>query len=143
MSERLPKNACDTHLHVFGDAKRYPVGNPNALYLCSRIAVIAGRAADDFCAALEAFHKQLVRAWVIRQTLLGKHADLDVDGPGKICDQAGECRLQEFSVDLGRAALPERRFSVPIKGALEHRVLREDVPNLLKLRQQLSCSRRP
>ena len=32
MSERLPKNACDTHLHVFGDPKRYPVGNPNALY---------------------------------------------------------------------------------------------------------------
>ena len=32
MPERLPKNACDTHLHVFGDAKSYPVGNPNALY---------------------------------------------------------------------------------------------------------------
>ena len=32
MHERLPKNSCDTHLHVFGDAKTYPVGNPNALY---------------------------------------------------------------------------------------------------------------
>jgi len=32
MAERLPKNACDTHLHVFGDAKTYPVNNPNALY---------------------------------------------------------------------------------------------------------------
>src|SRR4029078_3516695 len=32
MPERLPKNSCDTHLHVFGDAKTYPVGNPNALY---------------------------------------------------------------------------------------------------------------
>ncbi len=30
--ERLPKNSCDTHLHVFGDAKAYPVANPNALY---------------------------------------------------------------------------------------------------------------
>jgi 2-pyrone-4,6-dicarboxylate lactonase len=29
---RLPKNSCDTHLHVFGDAQRYPVSNPNALY---------------------------------------------------------------------------------------------------------------
>ena len=32
MSERLPKNSCDTHLHVFGDAKMYPVANANALY---------------------------------------------------------------------------------------------------------------
>src|SRR5438552_16989764 len=32
MHERLPNNSCDTHLHVFGDAKIYPVGNPNALY---------------------------------------------------------------------------------------------------------------
>lgn len=32
MAERLPKNSCDTHLHVFGDAKKYPVANPNALY---------------------------------------------------------------------------------------------------------------
>jgi 2-pyrone-4,6-dicarboxylate lactonase len=29
---RLPKNSCDTHLHVFGDPKRYPAGNPHALY---------------------------------------------------------------------------------------------------------------
>ena len=32
MQSRLPKNSCDTHLHIFGDAKTYPVGNPNALY---------------------------------------------------------------------------------------------------------------
>jgi 2-pyrone-4,6-dicarboxylate lactonase len=32
MPERLPSNACDTHLHVFSDARTYPVGNPNALY---------------------------------------------------------------------------------------------------------------
>jgi predicted TIM-barrel fold metal-dependent hydrolase len=32
MSARLPKNTCDTHLHVFGDAKTYPAANPNALY---------------------------------------------------------------------------------------------------------------
>ena len=30
--ECLPKNSCDTHLHIFGDAKAYPVANPNALY---------------------------------------------------------------------------------------------------------------
>jgi 2-pyrone-4,6-dicarboxylate lactonase len=32
MPERLPKNTCDTHLHIFGDAKIYPASNPNALY---------------------------------------------------------------------------------------------------------------
>ena len=32
MPERLPKNSCDAHLHVFGDVKDYPVANPNALY---------------------------------------------------------------------------------------------------------------
>jgi len=32
MFERLPKNSCDTHLHIFGDPKIYPAGNPNALY---------------------------------------------------------------------------------------------------------------
>jgi 2-pyrone-4,6-dicarboxylate lactonase len=32
LSERLPTNSCDTHLHVFGDLSRYPVSNPNALY---------------------------------------------------------------------------------------------------------------
>jgi 2-pyrone-4,6-dicarboxylate lactonase len=32
MTERLPKNSCDTHLHVFGDARKYPTANPNALY---------------------------------------------------------------------------------------------------------------
>jgi predicted TIM-barrel fold metal-dependent hydrolase len=31
MSPRLPKNTCDTHLHVFADAKTYPA-NPKALY---------------------------------------------------------------------------------------------------------------
>jgi predicted TIM-barrel fold metal-dependent hydrolase len=32
MAERLPKNSCDTHLHVFGDARKYPINNPHALY---------------------------------------------------------------------------------------------------------------
>ena len=32
MPERLPKNTCDTHLHVFGDAGKYPSRNPSALY---------------------------------------------------------------------------------------------------------------
>ena len=32
MPERLPKNTCDTHLHIFGPAKAYPAANPNALY---------------------------------------------------------------------------------------------------------------
>ena len=32
MPDRLPRNSCDAHLHVFGDVRTYPVGNPNALY---------------------------------------------------------------------------------------------------------------
>jgi 2-pyrone-4,6-dicarboxylate lactonase len=32
MTKKLPKNSCDTHLHVFGDAKKYPTANLNALY---------------------------------------------------------------------------------------------------------------
>ena len=32
MSERLPSNSCDAHLHVFGDPRLYPVANPHALY---------------------------------------------------------------------------------------------------------------
>ncbi len=32
MPEHLPKNSCDTHLHIFGDAKAYPASNPHALY---------------------------------------------------------------------------------------------------------------
>jgi 2-pyrone-4,6-dicarboxylate lactonase len=32
MPERLPKSTCDTHLHIFGDAKIYPAKNPHALY---------------------------------------------------------------------------------------------------------------
>ena len=32
MPERLPKNTCDTHLHIFGDPRAYPAANPNALY---------------------------------------------------------------------------------------------------------------
>jgi predicted TIM-barrel fold metal-dependent hydrolase len=32
MAERLPKNSCDTHLHIFGDVRTYPVRNQHALY---------------------------------------------------------------------------------------------------------------
>jgi 2-pyrone-4,6-dicarboxylate lactonase len=32
MPDCLPKHTCDTHLHIFGDAKAYPVRNPHALY---------------------------------------------------------------------------------------------------------------
>jgi predicted TIM-barrel fold metal-dependent hydrolase len=32
MPERLPRNTCDSHLHIFGDARIYPVSNPHALY---------------------------------------------------------------------------------------------------------------
>lgn len=32
MPERLPKNSCDAHLHIFGDPATYKTNNPNALY---------------------------------------------------------------------------------------------------------------
>ena len=32
MHDRLPKNSCDSHLHVFADARNYPANNPHALY---------------------------------------------------------------------------------------------------------------
>src|SRR3984957_2086375 len=32
MTERLPKNTCDPHLHIFGDAAAYLAANRNALY---------------------------------------------------------------------------------------------------------------
>jgi len=38
MTERLPRNSCDTHLHIFGAAAAYPAANRNALYAPPGIA---------------------------------------------------------------------------------------------------------
>jgi 2-pyrone-4,6-dicarboxylate lactonase len=64
MRERLPKNSCDTHLHVFGDAKTYPVGNPNALYQPPQ---------DCTLAAMTALHDAMGidRAVLVQPTIYG------------------------------------------------------------------------
>lgn len=64
MPERLPKNSCDSHLHVFGDPKAYPVGNPNALYQPPR---------DCDFAAMQALHRSMGidRAVLVQPTIYG------------------------------------------------------------------------
>jgi len=64
MPERLPRNSCDTHLHVFGDAKAYPVGNPHALY---------GPPQDCNFAAVKALHDAMgiERAVLVQPTIYG------------------------------------------------------------------------
>ena len=64
MPERLPKNSCDTHLHVFGDARTYPVGNPNALYQPPQ---------DCTFAAMKALHDAMGidRAVFVQPTIYG------------------------------------------------------------------------
>jgi len=64
MPERLPKNSCDTHLHVFGDARSYPVRNPNALYQPPR---------DCDFAAMKALHDAMGidRAVLVQPTIYG------------------------------------------------------------------------
>ncbi len=64
MPERLPKNTCDTHLHIFGDARTYPAGNPHALY----------RPPEDCTfAAMQAMHEALGvdRAVFVQPTIYG------------------------------------------------------------------------
>ncbi len=62
--ERLPKNSCDTHLHVFGDAGIYPVANPNALYQPPQ---------DCTFAAMQALHNAMGvdRAVLVQPTIYG------------------------------------------------------------------------
>ena len=69
MPERLPKNSCDTHLHVFGDAKAYPVGNPNALYQPPQ---------DCDVAAMQALHDAMgiERAVLVQPTIYGSDHSL-------------------------------------------------------------------
>jgi predicted TIM-barrel fold metal-dependent hydrolase len=64
MADRLPKNSCDTHLHVFGDAKSYPASNPNALYQPPQNC--------DF-AAMQALHDRMgiERAVLVQPTIYG------------------------------------------------------------------------
>jgi predicted TIM-barrel fold metal-dependent hydrolase len=69
MPEHLPKNSCDAHLHVFGDATRYPVGNPHALYQPPR---------DCTFDAMQALHDAMgiERAVLVQPTIYGSDHSL-------------------------------------------------------------------
>jgi 2-pyrone-4,6-dicarboxylate lactonase len=64
MTERLPRNTCDTHLHVFGDARAYPAANPQALYTPPE---------DCTFAAMRALHEAMGvdRAVLVQPTIYG------------------------------------------------------------------------
>jgi len=68
----LPKNSCDTHLHVFGDARRYPVSNPNALYQPPQECNVE---------ALQQLHAKMgvERAVLVQPTIYGTNHDLLYD----------------------------------------------------------------
>jgi 2-pyrone-4,6-dicarboxylate lactonase len=86
MPERLPKNSCDTHLHVFGDARTYPVNNPNALYQPPQ---------DCTFEAMTALHQAMgiERAVLVQPTIYGTDHSLLYDllrtaPKGKYCGVA-------------------------------------------------------
>jgi 2-pyrone-4,6-dicarboxylate lactonase len=64
MTERLPRNTCDTHLHVFGDAAAYPAAHRNALYAPPE---------DCTFAAVKALHDAMgvERAVFVQPTIYG------------------------------------------------------------------------
>src|SRR5271168_339623 len=64
LSQRLPKNTCDTHLHIFGDAAAYPAANRNALYAPPQ---------DCTFAAVKALHDAMgvERAVFVQPTIYG------------------------------------------------------------------------
>ena len=64
MIERLPRNTCDTHLHVFGDAKAYPTANPAALYAPPQDCTFAGMRALHDAMGVE-------RAVLVQPTIYG------------------------------------------------------------------------
>ncbi len=64
LPQKLPNNSCDTHLHVFGDARSYPASNPHALYKPPE---------DCTLAAMQAMHAALGidRAVFVPPTIYG------------------------------------------------------------------------
>src|ERR1700728_1793972 len=107
MPERLPKNSCDTHLHVFGDAKAYPAA-PNALY--------APPAECDF-AAVKALHGAMGvdRAVFVQPTLYGTDHRLLHD----VLKAAGKQNYRGVAIvdDSVSDAELDRLNSVGVRGA--------------------------
>jgi predicted TIM-barrel fold metal-dependent hydrolase len=86
MTERLPNNSWDCHLHVFSDARKYPVGNPNALYQPPQ---------DCDFAAMAALHQAMGidHAVLVQPTIYGTdhrllHDVLKAAPEGKYCGVA-------------------------------------------------------
>jgi 2-pyrone-4,6-dicarboxylate lactonase len=104
LPKRLPKNSCDTHLHVFGDAKAYPVANPHALYQPPQ---------DCTFAAMQALHAGMGidRAVLVQPTIYGTDHRLLHDvlkaspsgryrGVGIIDDSVSDAELKRLT-DVG------------------------------------------
>src|SRR4029079_13436097 len=108
MPERLPENSCDTHLHVFGDARTYPVGNPNALYQPPQ---------DCTFAAMKALHDAMGidRAVVVQSNIYGTDHSLLHDVLKAA--PAGEYRGVAIVDDSVSDAELARLHSVGVRGA--------------------------
>lgn len=106
MPARLPKNTCDTHLHVFGDADTYPAANPNALY-----------APPEHCnfATLQALHAMMGvdRAVLVQPTIYGTDHRLLYDTLKAAPNYRGVAIVDD---SVGDAEL-DRLNSVGVRGA--------------------------
>ena len=79
-------------------------------YLCKyafdvtgTVGVVARGAAENPGAAPQSFHQQFLRPWIVGQSLLGEHADLQIDRPSVFADQ----RQNTF-----QAAQPDARIDL-------------------------------
>ena len=89
----------------------------DAVDLAGRIAVDIGRTADGAAAAIERFHHQLIGAGIVEQSLLRKHANLQIDRPGIFLDQrqdAFEAAQADARIDL--------QMRAHMSGALQDRL---------------------
>jgi 2-pyrone-4,6-dicarboxylate lactonase len=108
MPERLPKNSCDSHLHVFGDAKNYPAANPHALYSPPQ---------DCTFAAMKTLHDAMgiERAVLVQPTIYGTDHNLLHD----VLKAAPKGRYRGVAIvddSVGDAEL-DRLNSVGVRGA--------------------------
>lgn len=108
MPERLPRNSCDAHLHVFGSATAYPVTNKNALYRPPEDATF-----EDMCK----LHDELGidRAVLVQPTIYGTDHGLLVD----VLERAPAGRYRGIAIigdDISDAEL-QRLDQAGVRGA--------------------------
>jgi 2-pyrone-4,6-dicarboxylate lactonase len=109
MPERLPKNSCDTHLHVFGDARTYPVNNPNALYQPPQ---------DCTFEAMTALHQAMgiERAVLVQPTIYGTDHSLLLYDLLRTAPKGKYCGVAIVNDSVSDAEL-ERLNAVGVRGA--------------------------